>query len=231
MGNSVRKHFDDQLRELNERMLKMAGETENSIKITIKALTDKDPSQLKNVVKGDDLIDKLERQIEGKCLKLLLQQQPVAKDLRTISSALKIITDLERIADQSVDISEIILTLSFEGRFGSDIDLDNILANIQLMANSAVRMVEESINAYTEHDVEKANMIIEADDCIDSYFVQIRDQIIDYIVINNEKSASELVVDLLNITKYLEKIGDHAVNIAEWVIFAVTGIHKNEKII
>ncbi|MCC8069541.1 MAG: phosphate signaling complex protein PhoU [Ruminococcus sp.] len=231
MSTSVRKHFDSQLRELNERMLKMASETENSIKVTIKALTNKDTSQLDSVVQSDALIDKLERQIEGKCLKLLLQQQPVAKDLRTISSALKIITDLERIADQSVDIGEIILKLPFDEEFNSDIKLNEIVYTIQLMANSAVRMVEESIVAYTENDVEKADMIIDADDCIDDYFVQIRDEIIKYIVTNNKQSLSELCVDLLTIIKYLEKIGDHAVNIAEWVKFDVTGIHKNEKII
>lgn len=232
MSTSVRKHFDSQLRDLNERMLKMASETENSIKVTIRALTSKDTSQLDSIiVQGEALIDKLERQIESKCLKLLLQQQPVAKDLRTISSALKIITDLERIADQSIEIGEIILKLSFGNKFPLDTKLNEIIYNIQLMATSSVRMVEESIIAYTEHDINKADMIIDADDCIDDYFVRIRDEIIKYIVINNTQSISELCVDLLTITKYLEKIGDHAVNIAEWVKFDVTGIHKDERIL
>lgn len=231
MSTSVRKHFDGQLKDLNERMLKMASETEHSIKVTIKALTSKDTSELSSIVNGEALIDKLERQIEGKCLKLLLQQQPVAKDLRTISSALKIITDLERIADQSIEIGEIILKLSFGKELSSDAKLNEIIYNIQLMATSSVRMVEESIVAYTEHDVSKANMIIDADDCIDDYFVRIRDDIVKYIVTNNTQAISELCVDLLTITKYLEKIGDHAVNIAEWIKFDVTGIHKDEKIL
>lgn len=231
MGTSVRKHFDSQLRDLNERILKMASETEHSIRVTIDALTNKNTSGLDDIVQGDALIDKLERQIEGKCLKLLLQQQPVAKDLRTISSALKIITDLERIADHSVDIGELILRMSFNEIF-NDSKINEILYNIQLMANSSVRMVGESIIAYTEHNLNKANMIIEADDCIDDYFIQIRDKIVQYIVDNNgDKHSSELVVDLLNITKYLEKIGDHAVNIAEWIKFDITGIHKDERII
>lgn len=228
---SIRKHFDEQLRELNERMLKMAGETENSISVTIKALTNKDTSGVQNIIDGDALIDKLERQIEGKCLKLLLQQQPVAKDLRDISSALKIITDLERIADQSADIGNAILNLDFDNNAIYDTVLDGIVYDIQLMGNSSARMVEESINAYTEHDDKKAKTIIEADDCIDEYFIQIRDKIIDYISTSKDNKASELAIDLFTISKYLEKIGDHAVNIAEWVIFDVTGVHKNERLL
>lgn len=228
---SVRKHFDNQLRELNERILKMAGETENSINVTIKALTNKDSTGVQNVISGDALIDKLERQIESKCLKLLLQQQPVAKDLRTISSALKIITDLERIGDQSANIGETILHLNFNGNSNYNRYLDTIVYDIQLMANSSARMVEESINAYTEHDIKKAENIIEADDCIDDYFLQIRNKIINYISDSKDIQASKFAIDLFTISKYLEKIGDHAVNIAEWVIFDVTGMHKNEKIL
>ncbi|MGN1410937.1 MAG: phosphate signaling complex protein PhoU [Oscillospiraceae bacterium] len=228
---SIRKHFDEQLRELNERMLKMASETENSINVTIKALTTKDTSEVQNIIDGDALIDKLERQIEGKCLKLILQQQPVAKDLRNISSALKIITDLERIADQSADIGNAILNLNFDNDALYDTVLNGIVYDIQLMANSSARMVEESINAYTEHNNIKAETIIEADDCIDDYFIQIRNKIIKYISTSKDTKASELAIDLFTISKYLEKIGDHAVNIAEWVIFDVTGIHKNERLL
>lgn len=228
---SIRKHFDEQLRELNEHILKMASETENSISNTIKVLTTKDISKVQDIIDGDALIDKLERQIERNCLKLLLQQQPVAKDLRNISSALKIITDLERIGDQSADIGNTILNLNLENNSIDDTLLDDIVYDIQLMASSSARMVQESINSYTEHDIKKAETIIEADDCIDDYFLQIRNKIINYISTSKDLKASEFAIDLFAISKYLEKIGDHAVNICEWVIFDVTGIHKNEKII
>lgn len=228
---SIRKHFDEQLRELNEHILKMASETENSISTTIKVLTTKDVSKVQDIIDGDALIDKLERQIERNCLKLLLQQQPVAKDLRNISSALKIITDLERIGDQSADIGNTILNLNLENNSIEDTLLDNIVYDIQLMASSSARMVQESINSYSEHDVKKAETVIEADDCIDDYFLQIRNKIINYISTSKDLHASEFAIDLFAISKYLEKIGDHAVNICEWVIFDVTGIHKHEKII
>lgn len=196
---SIRKHFDEQLRELNEHILKMASETENSISTTIKVLTTKDVSKVQDIIDGDALIDKLERQIERNCLKLLLQQQPVAKDLRNISSALKIITDLERIGDQSADIGNTILNLNLENNSIEDTLLDNIVYDIQLMASSSARMVQESINSYSEHDVKKAETVIEADDCIDDYFLQIRNKIINYISTSKDLNASEFAIDLLSL--------------------------------
>lgn len=166
----------------------------------------------------DGEIDQKERSIESLCLKLLLQQQPVARDLRQISAALKMITDMERIGDQADDISEIIPFLN--GRTGGECEY------IAEMARAAIHMVTESIDAYVRRDIVLAHAVIEYDDIVDDLFNKVKQSLIDMIAKNPQDG--EFAIDLLMIAKYFERIGDHATNIAEWVEFSVTGMHKGE---
>ena len=160
----------------------------------------------------------MERDIETLCLKLLLQQQPVARDLRQISAALKIITDMERIGDQAADIAEIILAMLSEGYLPEDV------GNIREMAAEAIKMVTESVDSYVRQDTAMARRVIDHDDVVDGYFIRVREVLIGKIAANPVEG--EHALDLLMIDKYLERIGDHATNIAEWVIFSVTGNKK-----
>lgn len=217
----MRTQFDAQLKELNLDMLKMAGEVENIINMSTSALMDGDKNLAKEAVLYDYQINDLERQIERRCLKLLLQQQPVASDLRRISSALKMITDMERIGDQAADIAELSLRLE-EGRE------EEKLTHIVKMAADTTRMVTEAINAYVSGDTALAQKVIDDDDGVDELFNLVKDDLIEMISQNRE--VGEQAIDLLMIAKYFERIGDHAVNIAEWVVFSITGVHKNSKI-
>lgn len=218
----MRKLFDEQLKELNIEMIKMAGQVETAIAGAAEALIKNDIALAKQVMGGDEIVDDMEKKIEHLCLKLLLQQQPVATDLRRVSTALKMTTDLERIGDQAVDIAELTLKIG---------KTDNI--HIPQMAKAVIRMVTDSINAYVNSDEKLANDVMAEDDRVDELFVKIRDELIEMAADSREKSkqVGEQAIDLLMVAKYLERIGDHAVNIAEWVIFSVTGVHKNAKII
>lgn len=164
----------------------------------------------------DQEIDRKEREIESLCLKLLLQQQPVAKDLRQISAALKMITDMERIGDQAEDIAEIITFLGGRGAENSNL--------LREMARSTIKMVTESVDAYVKHDTALADQVIAEDDTVDDYFARVKKDLIKRIA--QDPDDGEFALDLLMIAKYFERIGDHATNIAEWVIFSVTGEHK-----
>lgn len=219
---TMRKLFDEQLKELNIEMIKMAGQVETAIAGAAEALIKNDIPLAQQVMGGDEIVDDMEKKIEHLCLKLLLQQQPVATDLRRVSTALKMTTDLERIGDQAVDIAELTLKLG---------NTDNI--HIPQMAKAVIRMVTDSINAYVNNDEKLANEVIAEDDRVDELFVKIRDELIEMAADSREKGkkVGEQAIDLLMIAKYFERIGDHAVNIAEWVIFSVTGVHKNAKII
>ncbi len=219
---TMRKLFDEQLKELNIEMIKMAGQVETAIAGAAEALIKNDIPLAQQVMGGDEIVDDMEKKIEHLCLKLLLQQQPVATDLRRVSTALKMTTDLERIGDQAADIAELTLKLG---------NTDNI--HIPQMAKAVIRMVTESINAYVNNDEKLANEVISEDDRVDELFVKIRDELIEMAADSREKGkkVGEQAIDLLMIAKYFERIGDHAVNIAEWVIFSVTGVHKNAKII
>ncbi|WP_301076677.1 phosphate signaling complex protein PhoU, partial [Faecalibaculum rodentium] len=165
-------------------------------------------------------IDQMERDIETLCLKLLLQQQPVARDLRQISAAMKIITDMERIGDQAADIAEIILAMLAQGYVPEDV------GHIREMAAEVIKMVTESVDSYVQKDTVRAKLVIAHDDIVDQCFDRVKQVLIGNIAANPD--CGEHALDLLMIDKYLERIGDHAVNIAEWVIFAVTGEHKGE---
>ena len=214
----MRSRFDEQLAILNRELIEMGALCEEAIALAAKALTDKDKTMAAKVAAMDAEIDQKERNIESMCLKLLLQQQPVARDLRQISAALKMITDMERIGDQAEDISEIVITL--DGRYAENSAL------LKGMAESTIQMVTESVDAYVKRDTALAQQVIEMDDIVDDYFDQVKAELISKIA--GEPADGEYALDLLMIAKYLERIGDHAVNIAEWVIFSVTGKHGEE---
>ena len=216
----MRNRFDQQLHQLNRELIEMGSMCEDAINLTIEAMSTGDEVAAGKVVAVENEIDQMERSIESLCLKLVLQQQPVARDLRQISAALKMITDMERIGDQAADIAEIIKYLPE--------DAVNSCGNIVLMARAATSMVTKSVDAYVEHDVELAKQAAADDDIVDDYFTSVKEQLIRDIA--EDPSEGEYILDLLMIAKYFERIGDHAVNIAEWVEFSVTGIHKGEEI-
>lgn len=211
----MRNRFDRQLTELNQDMIQMGHMIGQAIGMAISALNNRDKEQAEKVIDYDDEINEIERL----CLKLLLQQQPVAKDLRRISAALKMITDMERIGDQTSDIAEIIISAKYEN-VAQDIDL------IGAMATGVSTMVRDSVVAYVEKDLELARKVMASDDKIDAYFDEIRDKMIAYIKAEHGEQGNR-IFDLIMVTKYLERIGDHATNIAEWVEFSITGVHKD----
>ena len=212
----MRNRFDEQLFELNREIIEMGAMCEEAIASAVKALTTGDMELAGRVKANSSAIDLMERDIEGRCMKLLLHQQPVAKDLRLISAALKMITDMERIGDQAEDIAEIVTFLS--GRTMEGMEL------IEEMARETIEMVTESVDAFVEKDVELAQKVIDQDDIVDDYFSKVKCGIITLITENH--ADGEFALDLLMIAKYFERIGDHATNIAEWVIYSVTGTHK-----
>lgn len=214
----MRNRFDTQLEELNTELIQMGSLIEAAITNAVKALIDQDKEQAKKAIQEDLEVDQKEQEIENLCLKLLLQQQPVARDLRIISAALKMITDMERIGDQAADISEIAIFLS-------DTPYVTKLVKIPLMAEETVKMVTGSIDAFVRKDLDMAKAVVEADDVVDDLFLQVKNNLI--TLIHDDANNGSQALDLLMVAKYLERIGDHAVNIAEWVIFSITGIHKD----
>ena len=213
----MRNKFDRQLQILDEQLIHMGELCESAIANATKALSDGSMEQAKAVINADAEIDEMEKDIEKLCLKLLLQQQPVAKDLRQISAALKMITDMERIGDQASDIAEILLS--------TDLKMEMNNKDIGVMAQAAAKMVRESVRAYVEQNMMLAKKVMTADDEVDRLFDKIRQEIIEYIAKENGDGGED-AVDLIMVAKYLERIGDHATNIAEWVEFSVTGNHR-----
>lgn len=213
----MRSKFDEQLELLNKKMTEMGCECETIIALSVKALLDGDKSEAILVKENGSKIDQLEREIESICLKLLLQQQPVARDLRVISAALKMITDMERIGDQAEDIADIVMYLN--GRTGEE------CRDIKMMAEAVIKMVTDSVDAYVKKDENLVHEVIKHDDVVDEAFVRAKQTLISMISKNN--TDGEYAIDLLMIAKYLERIGDHATNIAEWVEFSITGSHEN----
>ena len=216
----MRNKFDMQLELLNEKLTHMGELCEVAINRATCALQKGDMKQAHDVMEADEEIDHMEKEIESLCLKLLLQQQPVARDLRQISAALKMITDMERIGDQAADISEVTIHL-IETGYKKDLE------HIKKMAAETTCMVVQSVEAYVEKDEAKARDVIEHDDIVDDLFIKARGDVIDLIRSNPEEGAC--ATDLLMIAKYFERIGDHACNIAEWVIFSITGEHEKKK--
>ena len=212
----MRNRFDEQLFELNREIIEMGALCEEAISNAVKALVTGDVVLAGSIKEKDNAIDQKERDIENRCMKLLLHQQPVARDLRTISAAMKLITDMERIGDQADDIAEIVVFL--DGHI-----VDNMVL-IEEMAQETIKMVTNSVDAFVKKDIALAQQVIEQDDIVDDYFLRVKRGIIS--LITDQAVNGEVALDLLMISKYFERIGDHATNIAEWVIYSITGMHK-----
>ncbi|HNZ40856.1 MAG TPA: phosphate signaling complex protein PhoU [Clostridia bacterium] len=211
----MRSKFDMQLEILNNSLIEMGALCEKAIATAIKALLENNIPLAKKVMESVKDINQAEKDIEAMCLKLLLQQQPVARDLRQISSILKMITDMDRIGVQAGDIAEIVTF--------ANLSKSKDRVHIADMAEATIKMVSESINAFVKKDLELANKVIAYDDVVDDLFVKVRTGIVD--LISKDKRHGEQAVDIIMIAKYLERIGDHATNIAGWVAFSITGIH------
>lgn len=213
----MRIHFDEQLEQLNKEIINMGTLVEQAIGMAIEALIQQDVDKAHQAMESDEEIDAKEKTIENLCLRLLLQQQPVAKDLRVISAALKMITDMERIGDHATDISELAIVLT---------DLPHIeqLTHIERMAKETMVMLIQGLEAYVERNYDKAEEVIAHDDIIDNLFVQVKGELID--IIQKDSNCANQAADLLMVAKYFERIGDHATNIAEWAIFSITGKHE-----
>ena len=213
----MRDAFLKQLEELHKMLAEMGNLCESMIDGAYEALMNMDREQAAKILAADANVDLKERDIESKCLKLLLEQQPVASDLRTISSTLKMITDLERIGDQAGDIAEIVKT--------TDLSAPVKATRLGEMAKAVASMVRESIESFANGDLKKTKEVIEYDDVIDNLFNEVKKELADGIL--NGEATQEQILDVLMIAKYLERIADHATNIAEWVEFSITGIHKS----
>ncbi len=214
----IRQSFEQKLKDLHLDLIEMGSLVEESIENTILALKNQDIELARNIFEKDDLIDDLERNIEKKCLILIARQQPIAKDLRTITAALKIITDMERIGDHSSDIAEITIRMAHEKYIKPLIDIPK-------MAEKAKQMVKKSIDAYIRQDIELAKEVCASDDDVDELFHRIVLELIN--IMKNDPNSVEQAVNLMLIAKYLERMGDHATNISEWVVYNVTGEHEH----
>lgn len=211
---TTRVLFVRELDELNEELVRMGEMVEQAIEDSFDALDRHDTALAKQVIEGDRLVDEMERKIESRCLSLMLRQQPVARDLRHISTALKAVTDLERIGDHAADIAE--LALRLEGK-----EACGMLKHLPAMAGSVKTMVRDAIHAFIERDTEKADEIGRRDDLIDAFFDKVKREVIELLKRDGDRSGT--AVDLLMLAKYLERIGDHAVNVCEWTEFSDTG--------
>lgn len=212
----MRNKFDKQLLQLNTELVTMGALCEEAIQNAVKYLTDNVESSKDACLDADRQIDKKERDIETLCIKLILQQQPVAKDLRVVSAALKMISDMERIGDQASDIVEIAPYVAKKGTIGE--------THIREMAETTTKMVSESIDSFVKMNLDIASLVIEHDNVVDGLFDKVKRELIKSIA--EGQSDAEELLDLFMIAKYLERIGDHAENIAEWVIYSVTGEHR-----
>ena len=208
----MRSKFDEQLLELNKEMIEMGNKIILSIKNAVEALVARDENMAKAIMESDAEVDHLQKKIEGICFNLLIQQQPVARDLRTVTAAMKMVTDMERIGDHAADISEMTILM------GQNSQIDKF-EHISQMATETMIMLNHSIEAYVEKNVIKAKEVIEHDDIVDDLFVEAKKDVIELIL--NSPSEGEGATDILMIAKYFERIGDHATNIAEWVIYSL----------
>ena len=215
----MRNRFDEQLEQLHVEIIKMGALCETAISAAAQCLQKEEKELQRQVFSTDAEIDEKEKEIESLCLRLLLHQQPVAGDLRRISAAMKMISDMERIGDQAADIAELapyIVQKNLSGR-----------VKIVDMARAAVGMVTDSVEAFVRSDLALAEKVIEEDDAVDALFDQIKEEIIEQI--RRQDVDSKVSMDLLMAAKYLERIGDHAVNVAEWVQYSITGVHKSNE--
>ena len=211
----MRNHFDQQLERLHVELIEMGALCEDAISAAAEALLQGDEALARSAQEAEREIDQKEREVEGLCLKLLLQQQPVARDLREISSALKMISDLERIGDQAADIAELTRFAQLPEGSGR--------VHIAEMARAVIRMVTDSVDSFVKRDLELARAVRAQDDQVDDLFNQIKAELI--ALIASDAASGELWLDLIMVAKYLERIGDHATNVAEWVEYGITGVH------
>ena len=214
----MRNRFDQQLEKLNVELVTMGALCEDALTYAIRALFDRESDMAERAEEAEKQIDQMERDIESICMRLLLQQQPVARDLRVISSALKMIGDMERIGDQAADIAEIVKYLDEE-------EVPN-LGHLREMSDFAAGMVTASINSFVRQDLDLAKKVILDDDVVDGYFEKVKEALIGLIAEGDRDGA--FLLDILMIAKYIERIGDHATNIAEWVVYSITGQHPEE---
>ena len=215
----MRNKFDMQLDSLKEQLTTMGELCEVAITKATEAILEGKEEQAREVIQADEEIDQAEKDIERLCLRLLLQQQPVAKDLRQISAALKMITDMERIGDQAADVAELT-------RYVEDTVAQGRL-HITKMAKAAVMMVSESVEAFVQGDLDLAHKVVAEDDTVDNLFIQVIGELLQKL--KEETGDPEAILDLMMIAKYFERIGDHAVNLAEWVEYSITGQHKSDE--
>ena len=215
----MRNRFDQQLEKLNVELVTMGALCEDALTYAIRALFDRESDMAERAEEAEKQIDQMERDIESICMRLLLQQQPVARDLRVISSALKMIGDMERIGDQAADIAEIVKYLKED-------DVPN-LRHLREMSDFAAGMVTASINSFVRQDLDLAKKVILDDDVVDGYFEKVKETLIGLIADGDIDGA--FLLDILMIAKYIERIGDHATNIAEWVVYSITGEHPEER--
>ena len=214
----MRNRFDQQLEKLNVELVTMGALCEDALTYAIRALFDRESDMAERAEEAEKQIDQMEREIEAICMRLLLQQQPVARDLRVISSALKMIGDMERIGDQAADIAEIVKYLKED-------EVPN-LGNLREMSDFAAGMVTASINSFVRQDLNLAKKVILDDDVVDGYFEKVKEALIGFIAEGDRDGA--FLLDILMIAKYIERVGDHATNIAEWVVYSITGQHPEE---
>ena len=214
----MRNRFDQQLEKLNVELVTMGALCEDALTYAIRALFDRESDMAERAEEAEKQIDQMEREIEAICMRLLLQQQPVARDLRVISSALKMIGDMERIGDQAADIAEIVKYLKED-------EVPN-LGNLREMSDFAAGMVTASINSFVRQDLDLARKVILDDDVVDGYFEKVKEVLIGLIAEGDRDGA--FLLDILMIAKYIERVGDHATNIAEWVVYSITGEHPEE---
>lgn len=218
----ARTLFEQELEQLNLDLIKMGAMVEEAIENTVTAFRTQDMALAKEIIAGDRKVNDMEKSIEARCLTLIMRQQPVARDLRAVSTALKAVTDMERIGDQAADIAEIVMRMPEQYNY-------HAIEHIPAMAKNAKLMVNQAIQAFVDGDLKLAKDVEEHDDIVDDLFNQVKDEIVR--VMKQEEAEIDEGIDLLIIAKYLERIGDHAVNICEWVHFAETGELKNRKLI
>lgn len=216
----MRTRFDEQLKQLNNEMIQMGSLIENAIQNAVRAFFDKDTELAKKIMDNDEVVDQEQKKIENICFQLLIQRQPVARDLRTITAALKMVTDMERIGDHAADISELTVVMADHTEIMNRDD-------IKKMSAEAVMMLLHAIEAYVERDMDKAKEVIAHDDVVDELFIKGKSELIE--AISRNPDCGEYAADLLMINKYLERIGDHATNIAEWVIFSLNTVDPDAK--
>lgn len=216
----MRTRFDEQLKQLNNEMIRMGSLIENAIQNAVRAFFDKDTELAKKIMDNDEVVDQEQKKIENICFQLLIQRQPVARDLRTITAALKMVTDMERIGDHAADISELTVVMADHTEIMNRDD-------IKKMSGESVMMLLQAIEAYVERDMDKAREVIAHDDIVDDLFIKVKSELIE--AISKNPDCGEYAADLLMINKYLERIGDHATNIAEWVIFSLNTVDPDAK--